>query len=532
MLRANLHHGDSALLSLLLHVTRQAKQSSSWTPFTLASLTEFDICYALPELQHEFCALWNDILLDARRDGVDSTAIKILREIRHAYIELHQGTDAAPTAFSARTFYYNPILAKPLSYRFCNIANHRPPRTPSVAPSAGASIPSLRQSAPQRGGSPNPSNSSSSLQSQRLVSRSDEGHIAHTAQPQAERASINPLSPSDAVLPGPSAQTLSQRRTFRSISPFSPPVQIAPQVNSATGPSIPESIRPSTVHENTLDRHLPVSMEVSSHPRQPALSASDRDIAANGVQPHELTPHIYPGETEVATQALATTSPTSSHPDPHPAADPSSTELRVHPFSRPDLVHTDSFPTDGSPPADIPDSRSDITVTATASHPLESKGHPAISKEEIATPPAATFIGETPCTAQPVPQSVPTRGATPQGNLETTALPPIRVSDSQSSLPPHHNDTWISAGLNSAAECVLKPPDPISHPLGSTSPSPTAALSYYSLQGSPVKDANVTTSLGSLITPDQTRDPFPSILIQSGSPVLDDEDPCRDTNKF
>ena len=127
VLRADLRHGDSALLSLLLHVTRQANLSSSWPPFTLVSLTQFDICHALPELQHEFCSLWNEIFRDACRDGVDSTAIKILREIRDAYIKLHQGTDAAPTAFSARTYYYDPILANPSSYRFCNIASHRPP---------------------------------------------------------------------------------------------------------------------------------------------------------------------------------------------------------------------------------------------------------------------------------------------------------------------------------------------------------------------------------------------------------------------
>ena len=403
MLRANIRHGDdSALLSLLLHVTRQANLSSSWTPFTLESLTKFDICRALPELQHKFCALWNNILRDAHRNGVDSMATKILREIRHAYVELHQGTDAPSTPFSTRTRYYNPILANPLSYRFCNIANHRPPWTPSVAPSAGASNPSLRRSTPQRGGSPNPSYSTSSLQSQRLISRSDEGHIAHTAQPQAERASINPSSPSDAVLPGSSAsaQALTQRRTFRSISPFSPPVQIAPQVNSAAGLSIPEGIRPSTVHENSPDRHLPAPMEVSSYPRQPALSASN--IAANGVRPHELTPHIYPGETEDATQALATASPTSSPPSPHPAADPSSTELRLHSFSQSDLVHTGSCPTDG-----IPDSQPDIIVTATASHPLESKDRPAILNEEMATPPAATFTGEAPFTARSISLSLP-----------------------------------------------------------------------------------------------------------------------------
>jgi len=503
ILWANIRRGDSALLSLLIHMIRESIRSGSWTPFTLASLTQFDVCNTLPELQHEFCSLWNDILRDAHRDGVDSTAIKILREIRYAYIELHKGTDAAPTAFFARTFYCNPILAMPQSYLFCGIANHRPVRTSSVAPpSTGVSNPSVPQSTAQHGGSPNPSDSSSSLQSQRLVSKSDKVHVAHTSQPQAERASIIPPSPSYAVLSGPSAQPLSHKRTHR--SPSASPVQIAPQVNSVAGPSIHESTRPSTVHENPLDCHLPVSMEVSSSPRQPTLSASD--IAANGVRPHELTSHIYPRETEDAAQALVTTSLTSSDPDPHSAADSSPTELRVHSFSQPDQVHTSSCPTDGPP---IPDSRPDITVTATASHPLGSKGHLTILKEDIDTPPATTFIGETLSTAKPVPRSSPARGATPQGN-ETTFPPPIKVSDSRSPLPLQYDDTPVSAWPGPAAECVLKPPDPTSHPSGSTSPSQTTALSYNPMQGSPVQDVNVNSSVKSLATPDQTSRPFPS----------------------
>ena len=525
MLRDNIRHGDSALLSLLIHMTRQAFRTGSWTPFILATLTQFDMSTTLPGLQNEFCSLWNEIVQGAKRDGVDCTAVNVLREIRSAYIGLHQGTDAAPTAFSAHTNFYNPVLAQPWSYRRCNIVYHHPASAP---PSVGASNPSLaRSTAAQRGGSLNPTNSLSSLQSQRLANRLDAGDAAHTAQPQAERATIIPPSPTDPVLPGPSAQTLSQRRTFRSISPSAPPMQVAPQVNLAADRAIHENFRLSTVHEKTLACHLPVSMELPSYP-QPALSSSD--IVASGTRPHELMSHTYPSETEDATQALSTTSLTPSRPDSHLAVDSSFTDLRAHSFSQPDLVHTDSCPTDEVPPIDIPGSRSEITVSDTTSLPLESSGHPTISNEKIATLPAATFIGETPSATNPVHQSVPVSGAALQGNEENTLLPPIRLSDSRSSLPLQYDDTPISAGLDSAAERVLKPPDP--YPLGSTSPPPTTALSYNSLHVSPVQDVNATTSLGSLVTNDQTRDPFRPILMQPGSPLLDDEDPFRYTNKF
>ena len=121
VLRDNIAHGDSALLSLLIHVTRQAFRSGFWTPSILGTLTQFDMCNTIPELQHEFCALWNEIVREAWRGGANCTAVNILREIHHAYIGLHQGTDA----FSAHTFYYNPVLAQPQSYRTCNIPSHR-----------------------------------------------------------------------------------------------------------------------------------------------------------------------------------------------------------------------------------------------------------------------------------------------------------------------------------------------------------------------------------------------------------------------
>ena len=130
----NIAHGDSALLSFLVHLTREAFHSGSWTPFVLNTLTQFDVCNTLPELQREFCSLWNEILREAWRGGVDCTAVNILREIRSAYIGLHQGTDAAPTAFSAHTNFYNPVLVQPRSYRFCNFVPHRP-LSPSPLPS-------------------------------------------------------------------------------------------------------------------------------------------------------------------------------------------------------------------------------------------------------------------------------------------------------------------------------------------------------------------------------------------------------------
>ena len=134
VLRNYIGHSDSVLLSILIHTTRQAFHTGSWTPLVLSSLSEFNVHDTLPGLQHVFCALWNDILLEAQDTGEDNTYVGILREIRHVYIDLHQGTEAAPT-FPAATYSFDPVLCHPSSYRYCNISSHRQDLTVSPSPS-------------------------------------------------------------------------------------------------------------------------------------------------------------------------------------------------------------------------------------------------------------------------------------------------------------------------------------------------------------------------------------------------------------
>ena len=123
-----LAHGDSALLSVLIYVSCRA---SSWSRPILLSLSKFDVRNTLPGLQHDFCAMWNDIVQDARNLGHEySPPVDILHDIRHVYIALHQSTDAAPTAFSASTENLDSVLAQPSSYPLCDVASHRPDPIP------------------------------------------------------------------------------------------------------------------------------------------------------------------------------------------------------------------------------------------------------------------------------------------------------------------------------------------------------------------------------------------------------------------
>ena len=150
VLRDSLPHGDSVLLSILIHASRQANHASSLTSEILSPLSNFDIHNTLPGLQHEFCALWNEIAQEARNRGPSSTPTRILREIRHLYVALHQGTDAAPTAFSVSTDDSDRVLSRPWSYPFCNVDSHRPPSTAGIPDNYSRTVPFPTQP----GGSP------------------------------------------------------------------------------------------------------------------------------------------------------------------------------------------------------------------------------------------------------------------------------------------------------------------------------------------------------------------------------------------
>jgi hypothetical protein len=134
VLREYLACGDSVLLANLIHFARQffrlywPFRSSSTLLLVQRTISKFDIQNTLPGLQHDFCALWNEIALEARKDQFWISS-DFLRRIRHVYIALHQGTGAAPTAFSASTADDDPILFESFSYPLCNITGYQPETT-------------------------------------------------------------------------------------------------------------------------------------------------------------------------------------------------------------------------------------------------------------------------------------------------------------------------------------------------------------------------------------------------------------------
>jgi Family of unknown function (DUF6535) len=137
------HGNDSVLLANLIHITGQIFSFSSganWnmansaSDFALAqpSLRNFNVRNALPELQHKFCDLWNEIVsaVQNREDPPNAnntkSAKRILLGIRKIYIDLHKDSDAAPKVFSASTTNYNDDEPDPPSYPLCQLSDHHP----------------------------------------------------------------------------------------------------------------------------------------------------------------------------------------------------------------------------------------------------------------------------------------------------------------------------------------------------------------------------------------------------------------------
>jgi hypothetical protein len=141
VLRDSLTHGDSTLLFILIHISRQTFRTGSWTSGILSSLSNFDIRKTLPGLQHDFCTLWNEFAQEARKQGSSSTPTKILHDIRHIFVALHQGTDATLTPPFSFTDSFDSILFEPSSYPLCDIANHRPDSTTHVPVVISGAVP-------------------------------------------------------------------------------------------------------------------------------------------------------------------------------------------------------------------------------------------------------------------------------------------------------------------------------------------------------------------------------------------------------
>ena len=169
VLRDYATQGDNLSLAILIHVIRHHFYLFSgqyWQykfSFILETASGFNVWDTSPELQHEFCVLWNEVVHHSKVFNNRSIPMYILRHIRNIYIALHEDTDADPTRFSYYTSDDDSILLEPSSYPECNVYGHhldlathinedivRTTFVPDFAPhahptSAGSSLPIFTQ---------------------------------------------------------------------------------------------------------------------------------------------------------------------------------------------------------------------------------------------------------------------------------------------------------------------------------------------------------------------------------------------------
>ena len=136
VLRNYATHGNNLSLAILNHVVRQQLSffgNYLWQFYrfweVLEAASKFDVHDTSPELQHEFCALWNEVI---RADDNGNIPWYILRPIRNIYLTLHLHTDCAPTEFSPSTNDEDAILKEKSIYPMCNIPGHHPNSTPRI----------------------------------------------------------------------------------------------------------------------------------------------------------------------------------------------------------------------------------------------------------------------------------------------------------------------------------------------------------------------------------------------------------------
>ena len=316
VLRENLAHGDSALLSILIHLTRRLFHSDapSGDAGILREFSRIDIHSTLPRLRHDFCTLWNEIVQEVQRHGAGSTPILILKEIRHLYIALHEGTDAAPVAYSDLITDDDNILLSPLSYPLCDVVEHRPDSTVQVPAPIGKTAHPLTITSPHHvpNASPfftpiSPPSLLSPLQGQSFLAASLGVDAAASRQSGANISTISGTAipfphpipgagGSHILMPAPSSSAIPavlstskdtiMRADYFPHSPGTPSsfstdarFSMSPQVATVFSQSAATSIGTAGVQDDTRDQSQPTSMEFFGQRRKSALSASD--IATN-----------------------------------------------------------------------------------------------------------------------------------------------------------------------------------------------------------------------------------------------------------
>jgi len=302
--RNYLAHGDSLLLAILVHVTREGLLTghASSERSVLEALSQFDVHDTLPELRHDFCSLWNEIVQEARNEeeaagDTATSSTQTLAGIRPLFNALHQGTstDAAPIRFSAS---FGPIdylrvdatLIQPSSsYPSCDVPSHHP----HAAAFAGSATTPPTILPPTQLGDPTQASPCPALASQPPLAASPPDVATEDVMQGSPDASVtsNTTDPTRGPTSGggPAPAALQQAEETRTISPSAVFASLqthisSPALSSQFPAGIPTAIDSAVTHTEHRDvPHVPAAS--SSTSTTVPLSDSPRVTTISGQYP-------------------------------------------------------------------------------------------------------------------------------------------------------------------------------------------------------------------------------------------------------
>ena len=331
-LRSHAKHGDNLSFAILIYVTRkQFKHFGNrlWPQNTilgiLSAASKFNMQDMSPDLRREFCVLWNHIVRKAQNDKNRKISKRILKPIRHVYIGLHQGTNSAPTDFSASTREDHDILDDPDSYPLCDVADHGHDESYVAAPHSHDD-PSLSPASldiPAAPSFPLPALSHVD-EGVTTVPLHDNSHITRQTTQSFHVPVTSPDPASTSAMRDPTLKEQKSKTQKRVI--VTPAPQLAPEASATSySPSVPQSLlAPSSA--SALDNTLHTSASLFFLLLQHHLIS--------------VTTHRTP----LADRAMHTNTPTTLDPQapPSSATDPEGPEgaFSTHPVREPNVGRT------------------------------------------------------------------------------------------------------------------------------------------------------------------------------------------------
>jgi Family of unknown function (DUF6535) len=261
---AHAQGNDSVLLANWIHMARLISTSSSGINRSMAReaaecilepSSSFDIQNTLPELQHDFCSLWNEIVPKAQKSGDGSVPHFIVFLLRNLYIDLH------PQAVEFDRF-------EVLSYPLCFNPQHRAQET--SPPPLSLWFPTHASSQPPDLSSP--------------------GDV-----PDVPRVSPSPLSEND-LAPAPSEQVAGTNTTPQDHETAISSHNVVPHSAS------PPAVLPGPTNQPTgdLGHHFPAESSMGSSPSGQASSSLSPIVTSLSI-PSQAAPLSVPGATSTTT---------------------------------------------------------------------------------------------------------------------------------------------------------------------------------------------------------------------------------------